>query len=181
MNPIWDKFIDRVLNARQVELSWDPYDGYTYYDFLERRLERVSELMNHANLPNTEYGSPDARWKQERFASVIFSVYSLFVHDSALDFMKLAFESVFAHRARLKYCLCFVGFYYDGFQEWEEVRLVALAWIRALIATRQIQRAWRKSKLSQNARFIQTRWRFLISNPRFELCKRRLLREFNEY
>jgi hypothetical protein len=46
------------------------------------------------------------------------------------------------------------------------------------MAARRIQRLWRKRRAATQV--IQKAWREAISNPSYELCEKRLLREAGE-
>jgi hypothetical protein len=54
-------------------------------------------------------------------------------------------------------------------------------WLRVIAASRSIQRAFRRFlKRQRAARTIQWRWRWVSSSPTFEMCRKRIAREYGE-
>lgn len=47
-------------------------------------------------------------------------------------------------------------------------------------ASHIIKKYWRKYYYGKRAKIIQRKWRYVITNPNHAVCRRRLMREFNE-
>ena len=193
MTPVWKSFLDEVLyslrNIRNKRAMIN-YIDITFEEFETIQIDQgFAKQKCQIEIDSSIYNDVDnpAALMDIRYANMLFAINSLTLsHKMRME--SASFSSVFA--MKLWY------FYPDDegdeslfdamdtntnlfHASWSVLLDIALNWIRSLIMIRKIQRTWRSfSSRSRAAKSIQKHWRFVISNPKFNVCRVRLAYEF---
>lgn len=183
LHPLWDGFVDAVLHALVDVADHNEACGlFTFVggdllayfdDFACKRHEFFHGKML---LVRKEGGyREESRWFEDRYAGVTFAIHALYLRPSRTylatkshdECETLSLDAVYMRAA------------HDHESSWSDVQTIACGWIRAHMAARAIQRAWRRYVVRRRAaRLIQARWRFVNVWPRHPVCMSRLKHEW---